>query len=200
MNIYEIRGAQEQGPSAFSLSIDPGVATSGYALLTRQGVVHSWKAEREDTGVMSKSVPELLVLMRKLVGEDLLRAFEVEEPFSWHSAEVVMEYPHISGQFSLGLSLYMSELVSRLLGLGVMKISFLPNRIPEWFLKQRGVSGRETVALTRSLFPWVGAKRISVHECDALLFSLYKHYRFYNQKFGIVAREPLFTTVVLDGK
>lgn len=199
MNVYELRGSRLAAPS-FSLSIDPGVATSGYALLSKGGTVKSWRQERKDTEVLSKSLPELLVLMRRLVEEDLLRVRDQEGAFSWGEAEVVMEYPHLSGQFSLGLSLYISELTAQLRAQGVLKVTFIPNRIPEWFMKQRGVSGKETVHLARSLFPWVGTQRISVHECDALLFSLFKHYRFYNSKFGIVAREPVFSTVVLEGK
>lgn len=102
---------------------------------------------------------------------------------------MVMESPHLGGEFSLGLGLVMSEIVRLLwLELKVAGIKFIPNNAAEFLQKKKSVSDTETKRYIQSLFPDIQFRKIKMHAVDALLFCLMGAPKFYKQILGIETR------------
>lgn len=194
MKLYVIGSGR--GRSQYSLSVDPGVVTSGYAFLDSEAkTVVSWAEKNEGVRVLELQVPELLQAVKGVVQKNLSGAIARIGREKVPATEVILEYPHVSGEFSMGLAVCLTWMQEFFVREGFLKVTYIPARIPEWFLKVRSVSGRETVDLAKSFFPHIRDKRVAVHECDALLFSLFKHYDFYHRVFGVNARPPQYEIV-----
>lgn len=197
MKLYRI--TKREGQILTSLSIDPGVSTAGFCLLGTRGRLETWSAASPDFHVLKLIYPELLVKIR-----DRALEFINKTPIcgaQWETTEVIMEYPHISGGFSLGLAQMITTLTQIFIDkLNVPRVVFIPNRIPEFFLKVRSVSGRETVDLVKSFGILEG--RFPVHEADALLFSVFAHLEVYRSRYPSDAmrnlRVPNFEIVELQ--
>lgn len=176
MKVFEI--SRQEGVKPLEVvGIDPGVATQGIAHFKVESDVYHWEQQSLecDLRVTWLSMPELIVAVQDRVRETLkvLDRMAVSIP----ETAVVIEYPFMRGSASPGIGCYTTELVNQLMDRGVARIGFLPCRIPEFFLKKRSVSGLETVALVKTLFPDVG--RIKVHAADAMLFALFRYYEYF---------------------
>lgn len=185
------------------MGLDPGVKTTGFSLFDM--ATHSFSiGKREwDIPVLTLSLPTLIAEIHKQT-EDILNIVT-----RTGAQEVIMEYPHLRGSFSLALAVELSHITMKLrTAPSVIRTTFVPNRIPEFFLKERSVSGKETVEYAEELssgFKWYGKKcvrvsnRVSVHECDALLFALIARYDLIAPGFApFVPRKPELEWIRLE--
>lgn len=175
------------------VGLDPGVSTVGLALFDMlSGTLEVRKVEKP-SGILSMGLPDIITYVDKHWAEVLAPLGGLEE------TEFVIEYPHISGSFSVGLTLAIQSLVLYLRKHGCPKVTLIPNRIPEFFLKKRSATGTETVHLAKAIFGLDG-RRLSVHESDALLFLLFTNSGLLRSR-GLVRasfREPVYTVEVKD--
>ena len=105
----------------------------------------------------------------------------------------MVEFPHITGEFSVGMSvsctLWLEELFK---SKNVVRVTFIQNKIPEFFLKKRSVTPLETVYFARDVLPmFVPEVPLPTHAYDALLYLLFVHFDWFKAyiRDGAV-REP----------
>lgn len=198
MNVFKIeRRAPSYGEPRHSLAIDPGIKTIGWCLYDKENGTfsHGFK-EFEEESPLSVDFPRLYEMVHRVLVNLSGELKGVDFMFT----EVVVEYPHIGGQFSTGLCCYLTRLIDTLvMRHNCPRISLIPNRIPEWFLKKRSVSGTETVQLVKKVLDIQG--RIKVHAADAILFSIFRHFDLwlkFNGKGIAEMRRPEFTEINLN--
>lgn len=180
----------------FSLAIDPGVASAGFCLLSPPtNDLEYWAIQDPNTKVTQFAFPELRELIAAKAKQYIDRVPLTD--IQWKDTEIVIEYPFLGGQFSVGLMLTANEIVGRLWDQkSVCAVTFIPARIPEFFAKTRSVSDTETKILAGMISPkWDSTKRTPVHAADAFLFSVFRHYNYYKSVGWLNAnvREPTYT-------
>lgn len=178
------------------LSIDPGLASTGLCRIYRVGgklnIVPSWLEKTE--APLSVALPQLI----EMCDRQAHRTLDALKELNLGETEVVIEYPHLGGEFSVGLCTYINQLTNVLWNkAGVARITFLPARIPEYFCKQRKqVTGTETVALVKSLLPGLPG-RFPTHAADAALFTLFRFYDSLPAELQSRLRKPEYELVEL---
>jgi len=172
------------------VSIDPGVKTTGVAILDKgKASIEMLAYEWGEINASKTYLPLLILFMRDKIREivsDKISGIK-------GSVECVVEFPHITGEFSVGMSvsctLWLEELFK---SKNVVRVTFIQNKIPEFFLKKRSVTPLETVYFARDVLPmFVPEVPLSTHAYDALLYLLFVHFDWFKAyiRDGAV-REP----------
>lgn len=107
--------------------------------------------------------------------------------------ECIVEFPHITGEFSVGMGISCTLWLEELFKIkNVIRVIFIQNKIPEFFLKKKSVSPLETVYYARDVLSmFVPEYPLATHAYDALLYLLFVHFDWFKAyiKVGAV-REP----------
>ncbi len=186
--LYE-RGCIKESPQTV-VSIDPGVKTTGVAILDKgKASIEMLAYEWGEINASKTYLPLLILFMRDKIREivsDKISGIK-------GSVECVVEFPHITGEFSVGMSvsctLWLEELFK---SKNVVRVTFIQNKIPEFFLKKRSVTPLETVYFARDVLPmFVPEVPLATHAYDALLYLLFVHFDWFKAyiRDGAV-REP----------
>jgi hypothetical protein len=176
------------------LACDPGVRTGAFCSLDRAGKKLITGEHRTPDKVMFMAFPSLFPRVK----ESALRFTELIEPYLSETAELILEYTFLMGQFSVGLSLFNALFIDSLIrNRQVGRILFVPPRLGSFFLKQKKTTKREHINLVKSLFPEL-PKKISQHECDAILMLMAARCALVQNTFNIVYRVPVIEETRID--
>lgn len=178
---HEIRGV---------FSIDPGFKTSGFAsvnFVTKK--VETWGAPANDVPIMGVPFPDLYRIARE---RSIFLLSQFPKNIELDHTELIVEYTVLHKQFSVSLNVLITTLLDMLIEQNsVAKITLVPPRTTQWFIKLRSVKPSEIKRFVSSKFPieWARKGRWNSHAADALLITAYCHYEFFRD-LGIDLREP----------
>jgi Holliday junction resolvasome RuvABC endonuclease subunit len=178
----------------YSLSIDPGINTAGFAFLSpSENKVEYWsmKAERPTSGT---AFPQMYLSSVDAVNEIVSLFPKVD----FSKLSITMEYTYPTGVFSPALFMTYGMLIDRVLtDLHVSRVFLIPPLIPKFFLQQRGNASKGDTSrfVKDKLKAIVGKKRINSHIADSLLFSVFLYYKWYMKNYKLEVREPSFEVV-----
>jgi hypothetical protein len=176
------------------LSCDPGVRTGAFCFLDREGKKLITGEHITTEKVMFMSFPALFPRVK----EAAVSFTELVKPYLSDTTELILEYTFLMGQFSVGLSLFNALFVDGLLrNRQAGRILFVPPRLGSFFLKKKKTTKREHINLAKSLFPEL-PKKISQHECDAILMLMAARCPLVQRTFDIEYRVPLIEEVNVD--
>lgn len=159
----------------YKLAIDPGVRTNGFAL---------WEQGSSSISLISKEAPKEVkptkmyfpVLLNYIKHSQKELLFDIVP--SDGEVHCIMEFCHIGGQFSTGLSMAITSYLHTLYQYkNISRVTLVQNRIPEFFLKRRKLTNTEVGMYARQIFGDVlPSKRVPIHAYDAVLFMLFSEY------------------------
>jgi len=203
-----VRDNPEQHRVAQAVAIDPGLATCGIAYLNtskiNDGCWVDWDWFEDKSGkATTLALPELYAYAQERALFTYKKMFEQFESLDPSACDFIIEYPHLMGQFSTGLAVFICKLTQVLKDNDARRITYIPARIPEFFLKVRSVNGTQTVtfakeAYGKSLYRAEDTPiRLKVHAADALLFLLFRYNKIITGLTGIPTRVPEWETIKL---
>ena len=173
----------------YVVSVDPGVKTNGICVLDKASMTIDMEAF-EEKGINANKIflPFFFVFVKNQVQRFIDQKIK---PLNG-KVECVVEFAHMTGEFSLGMSVVVDTWLYLLFSIKkVVKVTLIPNRVPEFFLKKKSVTPLETVWFARSaLQSLVPEKDIAVHAYDALLYILYTQYNLLFTKLSTKVRKP----------
>lgn len=204
MNIYYLtnnkysKDSYKNWSPLYSLTIDPGLVTSGFCLINFANDSVKLKTIETKTNFISSTFMEnyqmsckqfqvyLQTLSEMLISPDLTK-FQVNIEHSVYNPEFT---------FSIGLNIFLTYLVDGLLSLGVPLIKLIPPKTPQYFLQDSSkLKDSEIKRWVKFFMPMFSDKALSPHSRDALLHSLFLHYEFYNKVYKINARLPVIDLI-----
>lgn len=177
------------GETNYVVSVDPGVKTNGICVLDKASMSLDMEAYEEPKINANKIfLPFFYAFVRKQVQ----RFIDTKIKPLNGNVECVVEFAHMTGEFSLGMSVVVATWLYLLFNVKkVKKVTLIPNRVPEFFLKKKSVTPIETVWFARNaLQEFVPEKDIAVHAYDALLYILYTQYDLFQGRLSINVRKP----------
>jgi hypothetical protein len=200
MRLFVLQGVKKLPEVRQSLAIDPGFRTSGFSLIDfNKNKVKAWSAPSNKAKVMGLPFPYVLEVAASRIDFYIK---QLERHCTPETTEVVLEFTHLQGEFSVGMCMLNSLLVQRLFEVGVPKVVLIPNRIAQFFMKMQGVSDAQIkrfveVKVTEPMGKNFTTGKISPHSADAILFHVFVHNDFFRSKFDVTVRIPEieFTTM-----
>jgi len=197
MNIY--RYEEDDRVPRLSLSVDPGITTSGVSILDRESREFQWvRIPKRESRTMGVALPELYVEIHSQIENIMstIQALDVcgTSSWDWRETELLIEYTFLQGLFSVGLGAFVCTLVERARMGGCPRVSFIPPRIPEFFYRKKSVSDKETKELFRMLYPSEDVRKIPVHTIDASLFNIFYNFEFFPEHSGRL-RYPVYDLI-----
>jgi len=196
MKVYHIQGVKSDKRPLYSLTIDPGVATSGLCLLdnrSKEVKLHTIK----DPVYTNVPFPELYVLCNGMVWlyKEALQKL-VGEQVDYERLVVNCEYTFYQGTFSQGLMTVIALIINEFLTQGIQGITLIPPQVPQYFLRTtKKLRDAQIKAWVKSYTPMFEDQCDSPHVIDALMMSIFMHYPFYQKHFKIDCREPDFEII-----
>lgn len=185
-----IRKGSKPVKTDYVVSVDPGVKTNGICVLDKASMTIDMEAFTEK-GINANKIflPFLFVFVRN----QIQRFIDTKVMPLDGKVECVIEFAHMTGEYSLGMSVVVGTWLHLLFAVKkVVKVTLIPNRVPEYFLKKKSVSPMETVWFVReAMQSFVPEKDIAVHAYDALIYILYTQYNLLKDRLSKKVREPV---------
>lgn len=176
------------------LALDPAVRDGGFSYFCPREKTLLTGNIKTDKKVMSVSFPELFLIVNSSVN----KAIETLSPYLGIETNFLLEYTFLKGEFSVGLSMYNSLLVERLVRESLVgRICFVPTRMGSFFLKKRTTTKGEHVEFVKSALPGL-KERITSHEADSLMLMMAVYHGIFNKKSRFDLRDPEIEVVKLE--
>ncbi len=175
---------------SYSLSIDPGIKSSGLCLLNKIDksiVTSTYYSDKAANTIF----PYLYVNSHSMIDNYL--SFISKSSVNPNDLEVNIEYTFTAGSFAPGLMTQSALAINTLFSIGVPVVSLLPAKIPGFFLRTGKSIPDDLLEFWFSEFiPQVKAD--SPHSRDALMLSMFMHFKEYSEQFETLneVRKPEF--------
>lgn len=197
--VYSRTKEARQAPDII-VSIDPGLKTTGIAILNKVNATVSMSAfEWPDINIAKTYLPDLILHIRYTVRQvikDIIKKFK-------ETIDCIIEFPHITGEYAVGMSIVCVTWLHELFRVRTVRnVIFIQNKVPEFFMRKRSVTSLETVYYVRETLPrFVPPKEVATHAYDALLYLLFVCFDWFSAfiKEGTV-RKPVPEIVSLTWK
>lgn len=193
--VYTREGSEPQ-QSDYVVGIDPGVKTNGISILDKSNMSIDMEAF-EEKGINANRI--FLPFFYVFVRNQVKRFIDKKVMPLNGTVECVIEFAHMTGEYSLGMAVVVNTWLNLLFAIKkVVKVTLIPNRVPEFFLKKKSVTPMETVWFVRkAMSRFVPERDIAVHAYDALIYILYTQYGLLKDMLSDNVRvpEPLIVEV-----
>lgn len=193
--VYTREGSEPQ-QSDYVVGIDPGVKTNGISILDKSNMSIDMEAF-EEKGINANRI--FLPFFYVFVRNQVKRFIDKKVMPLNGTVECVIEFAHMTGEYSLGMAVVVNTWLNLLFAIKkVVKVTLIPNRVPEFFLKKKSVTPMETVWFVRkAMARFVPERDIAVHAYDALIYILYTQYGLLKDMLSDNVRvpEPLIVEV-----
>jgi len=197
MKIYSIdnfrsnkKRASKIPEALFSISIDTGLVTSGICILDlKLSTVKLLSLNTKENYISSNFIENFT--MSEIQINNYLQIFKdnnIDLSRTIFNIEHTVYNPEFS--FSIGLNIFLTSLVKTLIGLNVLQINLLPPRVTQYFLSEYKLKDSKIKKWVEYFLPMFYKDCKNAHIIDALLHSIFIHYDFYKQNFGINIKVP----------
>lgn len=195
MIIYSLRSKlYKEGESLpYSLTIDPGLVTSGFCLLdTRSGSIILRTILNNENYISSTFLENYVMCASQFkLYIKTIQELLPDVPLSLVQVNVEHSVYNPEFQFSIGLNMFLTYLVDHLSSLGVVRVDLIPPRTPQFFLQTREkLKLSQIKKWVKYFLPMFYEVCDSAHSIDALLHSVFLHYDIYTKHHKIDVRVP----------
>lgn len=188
MKVYRLGTVNFQ--SRYVLSIDPGLITSGFCFWDKQSlpVLRTIETRENSTAVQFM---DCYAMSRKQF-EEYEKVFNSLKGFDYKDLEIIIEHSVYNPefQFSIGLNVFLSFLVTKLLDKGVKKIVLVPPVVVQFFLQSRNLLASDIKRYVKHFLKEFQTLCTSPHDTDALFMCILVHYERFKDLFGVDLRVP----------
>lgn len=179
MKLYKFEKTKNVA-SKYSLSIDPGIKTSGLCLLNLVSSEVFLKTIELDVKT-NVQFPELLVLSHNMINHyfDWLKQFDIDLKY----LDLILEFTFLQGSFSPSLNTQISLVVESFVAKNVNSITLFPPQIPGFFLRTTEKIDQELINEWIKYYASNYFDRVdSAHSADALMANIYVNHEYYQKR------------------
>lgn len=175
----------------YVIALDPGFATAGIAVVNRRSPVSFKTIRFEDKNQSILKMPFAELISATSLQAEIQLQLVLDQFPRFDQCDLIIECPQVGGQFSLGLGLMISNLVSiAKRGTAFKSIRFVQNNIPNFLLRKKKTNGTLHKEYLLGLGYNFSNPRMNAHEVDACLQLIGTEYVMCNWASKEEIREP----------